>query len=65
MIVPSGKWYIPTCDGCGKELEPEYGWLESIHAMKIANWDVVRPKKMSPEWYHFCPACKERGKSIG
>jgi hypothetical protein len=64
MIVPSGKWYIPTCDGCGTELEPEYGWMESIHAMKLVNWQIVRAKG-GVEFYHFCPACRERGKKDG
>lgn len=66
MIVQRNQYeYTPVCDGCGAELDAEYGYLEAVSAMKMDGWQIVRPSRVSPEWYHFCPACKERGKSIG
>lgn len=65
MIVKRRYEYTPQCDGCGAELEPEYDYLDAVGAMKLAGWQIIRPQKMSPEWYHFCPACKERGKNDG
>ena len=65
MILQHKYEYTPICDGCGAELEPEYGYHEAVSAMKMDGWKFVRPSTMSPEWYHFCPACKERRKGNG
>ena len=65
MIIQRGYEYTPTCDGCGAELDAEYGYHEAVSAMKLDGWSIVRPSGMSPQWFHFCPACKDRGKGNG
>jgi hypothetical protein len=62
MIIKRRYEYFATCDGCGAELPAEYDYLDAVGAMKRAGWQFVRPDGISPEWYHFCPACKERRK---
>lgn len=65
MIVRSRHKCTPTCDGCGVTLPPQYDYWDAASAMKQAGWSTVRAGDMSPEWYNFCPACKERGKNDG
>lgn len=65
MIVQRKYEYTPICDGCGAELEPEYGYYEAVSAMKMEGWQFYRPSRMCPEWYNFCPECKERRKGNG
>ena len=65
MILQRKYEYTAICDGCGNELEPEYGYFEAVSEMKMEGWLFYRPSRMSPEWYHFCPACKERRKGNG
>ena len=64
MIVKSRYKFTPTCDGCGAVLEAQYDYWDAAYVMKQAGWSTVRAD-MSPEWYNFCPACKERGKKDG
>ena len=61
MIRKYRNTFTPICDGCGIELKPEYEFDLAVGAMKLDNWKIVRPKD-GVEWYHFCPACKERRK---
>lgn len=60
MIIQRKYEYIPACDGCGAELEPEFGYYEAVSSMKMDGWAFVKPDKRSPEWFNFCPKCKER-----
>ena len=60
MIRQDTYTYTPICDMCGCELDAEYGFYEAISAMKLNGWAIVRPDKTTPEWYNFCPVCKER-----
>ena len=62
MIRKNRYTYTPICDGCGKELEPEYDYQIAVCAMKAEDWAIVRSEKLSSEWYNFCPACEERRK---
>ncbi len=64
MIIKTRHKHTPTCDGCGTTLEAEYDYFDAAAAMKRAGWATVKLDKWSPEWYNFCPACKERGKRI-
>lgn len=41
------------------------GYTEAVSAMKLDGWQFAKPDRVSPEWYHFCPACKERRKKSG
>lgn len=65
MILHNKYEYTPICDGCGAELEPEYGYFEAVSAMKMDGWKFANPDRSSPEWFHFCPECKERRKGNG
>ena len=62
MIRKSGYTFTPICDGCDKQLDPERDYTLAVASMKRDGWSVVKPNNMSPEWYHFCPVCKERRK---
>lgn len=35
MIRQDRYTYTPICDGCGAELEAEYGYHEAVSAMKM------------------------------
>jgi hypothetical protein len=60
MIVKRRYKFTAICDGCGTELAPEYDYLDAVSAMKQQGWLIARQNCMSPEWYHFCPVCRER-----
>ena len=60
MIVQRKYEYTPVCDGCGVELDAEYGYLEAASAMRLSGWKTVRVSNMSPELYNFCPTCKAK-----
>ena len=64
MVRQDRYTYTPICDGCGTELDAEWGYLEAVSAMKLDGWQIVRSKN-SAEYYHFCPVCKERRKGNG
>lgn len=59
MIRKYRNTFTPVCDGCGKELAPEYDFDIAVGAMKQEGWHFLR-RKHAVEWYHFCPACKGR-----
>ena len=65
MIRRDTYTYTPVCDMCGCELDAEYGYLEAASAMRLNGWEKVRASDMSPEWYNFCPACKDTVKKNG
>ena len=65
MIRQDTYTYTPVCDWCGYELDAEYGFREALSAMKLDGWVMVRANDMSPEWYNFCPTCKERRSKDG
>ena len=49
------RLYIPTCDGCGAELEPEYDFDDAVEAKRRAGW---RSKNIQGEWVDICPDCE-------
>ena len=58
-MIRKGRYtYTPVCDGCCKELEPEYDYMLAVCAMKSAGWAIIRPERLSPEWHNLCPECK-------
>ena len=61
MIRQDRYTYTPICDCCGTKLAPECVFDLAVGAMKLAGWYFLR-QKHAVEWYHFCPACKERVK---
>jgi len=52
-----GAYYIPTCDGCRKELPDKFNYEDSKKALLDAGWHRV--KQPSGEWYDYCPECWE------
>lgn len=55
MIQKRKKKYIPVCDICGAELEPEESFADARDMMKIANWKSRQIS--SGEWQHWCDEC--------
>lgn len=51
-----GDEYIPTCDGCGAELPPEYMFTEAVEAKKQAGW--LTKKDSDGDWWDICPSCQ-------
>ena len=49
------RLYIPTCDGCGAELEPEYDFDDAVDAKRAAGW---KSKNIDGEWVDLCPGCQ-------
>ena len=51
--------FVPTCDGCGRTLPVAEDFREAVDRMKAEDWQLVPPSDGVPDWYHFCPNCKE------
>ena len=49
--------YIPVCDGCYENLDPEYDFYDAVDAKKAAGW---RSKKVDGEWFDYCPDCQKK-----
>ncbi len=48
--------FVPTCDVCYFELDPENGFYDAVDAKKEAGW---RSKKVKGEWEDICKKCQE------
>lgn len=55
MIQKRRKKFVPVCDICGAELEPEQSFAEARDIMKIANWKSRQT--LTGEWQHWCDEC--------
>lgn len=49
------RLYIPTCDGCGAELEPEYDFDDAVAAKRNAGWCS---RNYDGGWVDLCPSCQ-------
>lgn len=54
MIEIFGKYYIPTCDGCGAELDECDSWGIAVDSMEANGWHYDRRLEEN-----LCPNCKE------
>ena len=48
--------YIPTCDICGEQLQPQYEWDDVFEVMKDSGWNA---KKINGEWINLCEDCQK------
>ena len=53
-VARYGDRYVPTCDYCGHELPPEWGWHDAVEAMRRAWWKNVNEGR---QWSNYCPGC--------
>lgn len=58
-----GKW-IPTCDGCGEQLETCDTFDEALDELKVAGWsrEYIDNGMDDGEWINLCPACQREEK---
>ena len=47
--------YIPVCDICDEELEPQDTYEDAIKAKSNEGW---RSKKIDSDWIDVCPNCQ-------
>lgn len=55
MIEKRKKRFVPKCDICGAELEPENSFADARDIMKIANWKSRQDS--DGKWQHWCDEC--------
>ena len=48
------KAFVPVCDSCGDELDPEYRFLDAVDAVKDAGW---HSSHLFGEWQNYCAEC--------
>lgn len=51
-----GRYYVPVCNCCEKELEREWDFEDAIDAIRAAGWTS---KKVGGSWMNYCRECSE------
>ena len=46
--------FVPVCDCCGAELQPEYYWDDAVMATREADWHYDFAARE-----HTCPDCQK------
>ena len=54
------KIYVPVCDCCGDELDPEWDYEDAVCAIRAAGWTS---KKVGGDWGNYCRECSEETNS--
>lgn len=49
------KIYVPVCDCCGDELDPEWDYEDAVGAIRAEGWEA---KKVDGGWVNYCPVCQ-------